>query len=308
MLLSVLYSVCMIDAQHIGEAARHHRLRDLDIVFISYDEPLAAEYHDRLQASWPREVHWVHGIMGVGRAYKRAAHTCKTSRFIVVNGSTITTDDLADMALTDVDDDVVCSFRARNVVNGLEYGSGGVEVWPRTLALRISTEDHATDPNALMDFRRKHRRQLVDRLGSFLHCNQSPLQAFRTGYREAVKLCLDGSRRPADWRVRRGTMTVDERSRLMVWMSVGADVGNGSWAIYGARRGFFDLWCDDLCLARFSDYDWFHDVVWPDASHDDPVSASVALGYRIEDVLGVHLPNLTSGTSRWFKSVYVNPT
>lgn len=297
----------MIDGTANRQNLSEFCLCDIDIAFISHDEPLAAEFHDRLQASWPRHVHRVHGIKGIGRAYKQAAYLCKTNRFVTVNGSTITADDLADAVVTDAGEDVVYSFRARNMVNGLEYGAGGVKVWPRNLVIRTPIQEYATDPNMLTDFRRLFRSVQVNRLGSFLHCNQSPFQAFRAGYREAVKLCLVGGRRRSDWNSTVGEMTADDRSRLMVWMSVGADVRNGAWAIYGARRGFFDLWCDDLALDRFSDYDWFHDMVWPDASHDDPVSASVALGYRIEDVLGVHLPNLTSGTSRWFKSVYVNP-
>jgi hypothetical protein len=45
--------------------------------------------------------------------------------------------------------------------------------------------------------------------------------------------------------------------RLAVWMSVGADVGNGLWSILGARMGFLSCFDPAFNRMKISDYEWF---------------------------------------------------
>jgi hypothetical protein len=46
--------------------------------------------------------------------------------------------------------------------------------------------------------------------------------------------------------------------RLLVWASIGSDIDNGLWAIYGTRLGLYKANIDkEFDIAQISDYDWF---------------------------------------------------
>jgi hypothetical protein len=66
--------------------------------------------------------------------------------------------------------------------------------------------------------------------------NTSPNQAFTAGYREGVKMSLDqgSSINPAEFMSK---MYRPNLKCLTTWMSVGADVENGKYAMLGARIG-----------------------------------------------------------------------
>jgi hypothetical protein len=68
--------------------------------------------------------------------------------------------------------------------------------------------------------------------------NASPYSAWRAGFREGVKMCLDRGARPtlSDFESRTVSRNYDN---LCIWQSVGQDVENGKWAIYGARLGTY---------------------------------------------------------------------
>ena len=64
------------------------------------------------------------------------------------------------------------------------------------------------------------------------------LQAWRAGFREGVKMGLaDGDVvKPEDLH----KLHDKNFKRLLTWMSVGEDVVNGLWAVYGARLDAHD--------------------------------------------------------------------
>ena len=130
-------------------------INDYDIVYISYDEPNADEnYADLLEkCPWAKRSH---GVWGSDAAHKAAAALSETERFITVDADNIVNDDFFNVEL-DADRigaNHVISFAAKNVVNGLVYGNGGIKMWPVDVVNRMRTHE-AADPNnahALVDF------------------------------------------------------------------------------------------------------------------------------------------------------------
>ena len=102
-------------------------INDFDIVYISYDEPNADEnYADLLdKAPWAKRSH---GVWGSDAAHKAAAALSETDRFITVDADNIVNDDFfnVELDMDKIGDTHVISFAAKNKVNGLVYGNGGI--------------------------------------------------------------------------------------------------------------------------------------------------------------------------------------
>lgn len=283
-------------------------ISDLDIFYISYDEPLADTFYDELSKLIPKKIKRVHGVKGFARAHYQAAEQSDTSRFVTIDGDSIVHGSLFFQKVDDLDQkDVVFSFKARNVVNGLEYGNGGVKVWPKNLVLQVPTHEDATDPKGVTDFCWTYRYLQVNHLASYVYFNQSPYHAWRAGYREGMKMGLHEGRKLATWEETEKVIHQPNLCRLKIWASVGADVENGWWAIYGTRAGFYDLWWHGHDFSHINDYGYFKTLWDSQYHHHDPELAGMDVGRRIEKNLGVVFANLDPVQSAWFKTVFINP-
>ena len=124
-------------------------INEFDIVYISYDEPNADEnYADLLEkCPWAKRSH---GVWGSDAAHKAAAALSETERFITVDADNIVNDDFFNIEL-DMDriaPSHVISFAAKNVVNGLVYGNGGIKMWPvDVLTVCVHTKLHLQQTN-----------------------------------------------------------------------------------------------------------------------------------------------------------------
>ena len=279
------------------------QITDLYLVYISYDEPRAEDFYERLRLISPREPLRVHGIKGFDAAHKRAANLAQTDHFITIDGDNIVRPPFFRWALnlSEYPADVVFSYTAWNTVNGLAYGNGGVKIWPRQLLLTVDTHERANGNDFCWTFR---YWQMND-IASDVHFAQSPYVAFRAGYREAVKLSLVRNQK-FDWPMTRDKIYPPNYARILVWATVGADVTHGDWAIYGARCGLAHLWLDQLDANLIRDYDWF-ETRWKKVAQSDPRTASAYLGLQLERKLKIDLPMLSAKQSRWFKAVHLNP-
>jgi hypothetical protein len=272
------------------------KVTDLDIVYISYDEPKAGEFFDHLQKISPRKPLRVHGVKGFDTAHKAAANLATTERFITVDGDNLVRPNFFNTNL-EMKSDYVYSFTALNVVNGLAYGNGGIKIWPRNLVLNVGTHEGGQGN----DFCWTYRYWQINDIASDVHFNQSPFHAFRGGYREGVKLSLVKDQKLADWKTACEKMYPPNLSRLKVWASIGTDVQFGDWAILGARWGIADLWVHGIDLDLIRDYDWFTSK-WNAIG----VPSKQDMGYWLHGQLGTPFPNIIPSDSAWFKSVYVN--
>lgn len=237
---------------------------ELDIFYISYDEPNAEEnWADLLnKVPWAKRVH---GVKGFDAAHKECARQSETERFITVDGDNIVMDDFFEQVLDvpDTDHDgnniseSIFSWNAKNLLNGLVYGNGGLKCWPKEYALQMQTHESAGDGEGMEFCWKLNYIQLNDTF-SEVHQTASPFQAFRAGFREGVKMSLDqGQKVRADEFADK--IWWQNYNRLQTWCNIGSDVENGLWAIYGARLGCKLSVLTDWDTNLISDYEWFKD-------------------------------------------------
>lgn len=243
------------------------RFGDLDVIFISMDEPNADRNWDALLAVAPH-ARRVHGVKGFDNAHREAGRLASTDRFVTVDADTI-----VDRAFFSTS--VTCPASAMhstwcwssvNVINGLAYGNGGVKIWNRSHLVSLVSHENATGASGMAyDFCFHSGYSQYSHVFATTFPNGSPYQAFRAGFREAVKLGHDsqGTPIPIELLVK-GAHHIGCR-RLIVWMSIGADVRNGLWAVLGARMGFICSQDVEFDSSMISSFDWFQ-AVWKQAS------------------------------------------
>ena len=237
---------------------------ELDIIFISYDEPNKDKYWVELKDQYPLAKR-VDGVTGFDAAHKEAARIAETDRFITVDGDTTINGDFFNLIMR-YDDHIypnhVFAWASKNDVNGLIYGNGSLKCWTRESVLNMSTHEDTNDEVAGIEFCWSMPYLSMHDHYSVTHPASTPYHAFRAGFREGIKLPLhEGT--PVDADEVYDTVWVGNLHTLTTWMSVGADHPNGLWAIYGARLGFYMLNCDHSILPNVTDYVWFQQL-WTD--------------------------------------------
>lgn len=304
-------------------------ITDFDVIFISYDEPNADEnYADLLdKCGWAQRSH---GVWGSDAAHKAAAALSETERFITVDADNIVDPKFFDLHI-DLDmigqSDVI-SWAALNQVNGLCYGNGGIKCWPRHVVNNMRTHEAAPedDARAQVDFCWNINYRQMNNWYSWVHNNGSPLQAWRAGFREGVKMGLEDGDVVSKDKLKE--IHKNNYNRLLTWMTVGADAENGLWAIYGARLGCYmtNVQRESWDWKNVRDFDWlsnyFREELFPEFEDELGLMCprtgvrwnEEALLNKIEDLgdsligeLDLEIANLDSNGSRFFKQVYKNP-
>lgn len=245
-------------------------LSKCDVVFLSLDEPNADTHFEHICKAVPRTQR-VSGVKGFDAAHRRAGEVSASQHVVTIDADNVLLDPGFLSARFDIaprDRARVFSFSARNAVNGLRYGNGGVKIWPRSTLLTLQTHENAMHSSAAVDFCWTIPYYQVNRLLSEVVVTGSDYQAFRAGFREGVKLNL------ADGKIAyevypdlpleealRAHVGLRNLDRLKVWCSVGADVERGDWAIFGARLGCVMAALEGFDVAKVADYDWV-DSYW----------------------------------------------
>lgn len=292
---------------------------ELDLFYISYDEPNAEEHWADLlnKVPWAKRIH---GVKGFDAAHKAAAEQSETSRFITVDGDNKVREEFFEQTLEVPDKDhegnsleeSIFSWNAKNHLNGLVYGNGGVKCWPKEYALSMKTHEAADDGEG-MEFCWKLNYIQMNDIFSDVYQTATPFQAFRAGFREGVKMSLDqGKYVPAD--NFKDDIWWQNFNRLLVWCNVGADVENGLWAMYGARLGCYKTVVNKWDTNLIADYDWFKSFFTEikediDNSSDlDIYDATAELGTKlIEEIPSLIILPPSLEMSKFFKQTYVNP-
>src|SRR6056300_1603545 len=106
---------------------------DLDCIYLSYDEPQKEEFWVQIQnmVPWAKRVD---GVKGSDAAHKAAAEASDTERFILIDGDNMPVSEFFNLTLDFPDpnyEKAVFRWRARNSVNGLMYGNGGLSSWTK---------------------------------------------------------------------------------------------------------------------------------------------------------------------------------
>lgn len=213
---------------------------DMDCIFLTYDEPKKEEFWAQIQnmVPWAKRVD---GVKGSDAAHKAAADASDTDRFILIDGDNLPDPEFFNLQLKLDDKTQNCVFRwkARNHINGLMYGNGGLSCWTKDFVYNMKTHE-ASDgsDDTAVEFCFDPRYIAMHDCYSTTYPNGSPFQAWRAGFREGVKMCLDRGRRPT---LKEFDDKVHQRNfdHLCIWQSIGADVENGHYAMWGARQGTY---------------------------------------------------------------------
>ena len=305
---------------------------ELDIFYISYDEPNCEEHWADLlnKVPWAKRIH---GVKGFDAAHKAAAEQSETDRFITVDGDNIVMDDFFEQVLDVPDKDhdgndisaSIFSWNAKNLLNGLVYGNGGLKCWPREYTLQMNTHE-ATDDAEGMEFCWKLNYIQLNDTFSEVHQTASPFQAFRAGFREGVKMSLDQGKRVSSAEFI-DKVWYGNYNRLQTWCNIGSDVENGLWAIYGARLGCHKAVLTQWDNNQIADYEWFkkffYDEIAPqfDGINDNTCrftkqewdsnmlfKETCRLGRELnEEINEMMLFDPDPQICKFFKKTYVNP-
>ena len=288
------------------------KIAELDIIYLSYDEPNAEEnYADLLtKVPWAKRVH---GIEGSDAAHKECARISDTNRFVTVDGDNTIKQEFINQVLdfdehTDLENSVI-SWCGLNTINGLMYGNGGLKCWPKEFVLNMKTHEAAETDKAQVDFCWELNYIQQNSWYSFVHNNKTPQQAWRAGFREGVKMALDQGVKVSKEEFLKGHWK--NLHRLWIWLMVGQDVPNGIWAIYGAREGLSMTMLSDWDYVNVRDFKYLNEL-WAgrDTMPEDVVHEEIfRLGSELQNELDVPIAiqPLDGDQSKFFKTVYQNP-
>jgi len=230
------------------------RISDLDFVYISFKEPNKEENWADLKnkVPWAKRVD---GVKGFDSAHKAAAEKAETDFFISVDGDNILDERflLETLDWTKTNKKAVHRWRARNNVNGLVYGNGGLVGWSKETCLQMKTHENAETEENQIDFCWGVPHENLHNCYSTTIINSNAKQAFIAGYREGVKMSTEkGKPIPAG---NFKTIWKNNLRILSTWCSVGADVENGKYAMLGARMGCFYTVIEDNDIFKIRDLD-----------------------------------------------------
>lgn len=285
-------------------------IADLDVIYLSYDEPQKEEFWVKIKNMVPWAVR-VDGVKGSDAAHKAAGEASTTERFILIDGDNMPDENFFNLQLdfTELDENYKLAqyrWRAVNAINGLRYGNGGMSSWTKTYVANMKTHEcsDGSDTTAV-DFCMDSSDNLYWAMHdcySTTYPNYTPFQAWRAGFREGVKMVLDRGAKPSidDFRERVANRNLNN---LTIWHNVGADVENGMWAIYGARLGTYMTMLTDWNYVDVADFDNFP-LLWEKYKDNDPIIHGAMIGDELSTKLGLPMCTLSPDQSKFFKRHY----
>ena len=217
---------------------------EYDIVMVTYNEPNAEENWNNLKNRFPRAKR-VDGVKGIHNAHIAAAKLANTKMIWIVDGDAVIHKNFHfDYIVHPNKMDWVHVWRSKNPVNDLEYGFGGIKLFPRELTINMDL----SKPDMTTSISTKYKPVFeVSNITSF---NTDPFSAWRSGFRECCKLASKVIDRQND------EETLD---RLETWCTVGVDRPYGKYAIAGAIQGRLYGTLNKghlLALSKINDFDW----------------------------------------------------
>jgi hypothetical protein len=280
-------------------------IADLDCIYLTYDEPQREEFWIRIRnmIPWAKRVD---GILGSDAAHKAAAAASDTERFILIDGDNLPNESFFNLTLTFPDPHwelAVFRWRARNHINGLMYGNGGLSSWTRTFVNDMRTHE-ATDGRAetQVEFCFDPMYWAMHDCYSTTYPNGSEFHAWRAGFREGVKMCLNQGTKPTlpEFKQRVHQRNLDH---LTIWHNVGRDVEHGVWAIAGARMGTYMTMLTDWDHRLVQDFSALEDL-WKTVNNSNP---ELLAGRVAEDLfvqLDLPINMIGEQESKFFKHHY----
>jgi hypothetical protein len=281
-------------------------IADLDCIYLTYDEPQKEEFWIKIRnmIPWARRCD---GVEGSDAAHKAAAKTSNTERFILIDGDNLPDEKFFNLTLQFPEEQweqAVFRWRARNHVNGLMYGNGGLSSWTKTFVNNMRTHENSDGMvENDVEFCFYPNYWAMHDCYSTTYPNGSAFHAWRAGFREGVKMCLNRGVRPtaAEFRDRVHQRNLDH---LTIWHNVGRDAENGIWAIAGARMGTYmtmvtPQW-DYRTVQNFSELE----KLWATVKDSNPEMLAGQVAEDLATQLDLPMTTMLGPESKFFKQHY----
>lgn len=212
----------------------------IPVYFLYTDEANLNENWQRLQTKTEHAVA-VAAVGNIFESHKHIASLCTGDRFYVVDADCWIVDSFNFDKEIELKPKSVAVFRAKNPVNGLVYGHGGIKLFSKDCfsAERLDRPDMTT---TLADHYIK-----LNILASEHRFNYSPYATWRTAFREAVKLSAG---------INKNNNDTESRERLTMWCEAGIETELGYFAIQGARQGIA------YSKSKSADFTLVNDFTW----------------------------------------------
>lgn len=168
-----------------------------DVIQISYSEPLADEHFARLLRSAPHAKR-IQNVPGIANAHRKAALLSATEMFFVVDADAKIMHHDFSFVPQEWDRGYTHLWYARNFVNRLEYGWGGIKLFPRQALLDISEMP--------LDMTTSLPLKVIEEVTVVSVFNQTAESTWRSAFREAAKLSLSSDK--------------VTQERLVAWLTV----------------------------------------------------------------------------------------
>lgn len=191
-----------------------------DIFFISYHEPHADHNWKVLRSRFPN-ARRVDGITGIHHAHRRCAELSETEMFYTVDADTVIDQTWHfDYEVPSWDRSYLHLWYSRNPVNDLAYGWGSIKLWPTISVLGFAGNwlDFTTTVGNI---------KIIPEVIATSCYNTDAFGAWRSGFRETVKLCHNIA----------GTDDLESCERLQVWLTKCNDVPFAQDSMQGSRCG-----------------------------------------------------------------------
>ena len=215
-----------------------------DIVFISYQEPNADANYATLKAKFPMAKR-VHGVKGIHQAHIKAAKKCFTKMFWIVDGDAVVNNSFNfDYVVPEHQLDHVHVWRAKNPINGLEYGYGGVKLFPRQMTIDMDTSKADMTTSISSQF------IAVEETSNITAFNTDPFETWKGAFRECAKLSSKTITRQND---------EETENRLNIWCTKGGERRCGDFAIAGAIAGREFGISNMADLNLINNFEWLHE-------------------------------------------------
>jgi len=212
-----------------------------DIAFISYDEVEADENWKKLLSRYPYAKR-THGVKGIHQAHIAAAKKALTPMVWFVDADADIKDDFDFSYIPPRRDrDAVHVWRSQNPINDLEYGYGGVKLFPRTATINVDVNK----PDMTTSISSKFiPMPIISNITAF---NVDEFSTWRSAFRECAKLASKIIDRQNE---------EETNARLKTWTTAGHTRKFGEYAIRGATAGM------EFGLSRGSDLRLINNYKW----------------------------------------------
>jgi len=212
-----------------------------DIIFISYNEAQADDSWKTLKDRFPYAKR-IHGVKGIHQAHIEAAKVAVTDMLWIVDADAIVLDSFDFSYIPDItNQDTVYVYTSINPINGLEYGNGGVKLFPRLATVNMDTTTNDMSTSISDKFK------VVDEISNIAAFNVDEFRTWRSAFRECAKLSS---------KTIKGQVDDETNERLRIWTTVGKDKPFGEYCIKGAIAGMEFGLSNGADLNLINNFDW----------------------------------------------------